>query len=176
MTPAPSNLIPLSCKPTQQPAYPDSCSCFPTLVTTCCSYTQTPSHQWNQLTWHCRNEAPLVSSYFDQLWSTTSMKACQHLSSALPEIAMAGPAWGTCCSPALQPFLGSAAGHGECLGCLQSTLSNSFWVLLWSRTAPGSLPPSFLDCKQAAGKARGLQGAPAEKTDAIRISKPHVEG
>lgn len=43
MTPVPSNLIPLCCKPTQQCAYPNSCSHFPALVATCWTQAQAPS-------------------------------------------------------------------------------------------------------------------------------------
>lgn len=71
MTPIPSNLIPPCCKPTQQHAYPDSCSLFPTVVATCWMWAQDPSLQWNHLT-RCKPWSSLSSSYFDQLWSTVS--------------------------------------------------------------------------------------------------------
>lgn len=74
MIPVPSNLIPQCCKPTQQPAYPNSCSRFPTLMATCWTWAWALSLQRNHLDTAASPEAPSASSYFDQLWSTVSKK------------------------------------------------------------------------------------------------------
>lgn len=135
MTRVPSNLIPLCCKPTQQGAYLNSCSHFPTLVATCCTQAQAlspekPSHLTLPQALKMP-QPPRVLTKFGALFPRTCT-----------------PSWacpGCWLSPALCSLWDLLLGMGKagpgvpCTAALEMLWplqTNSLWTLLWSRAAP----------------------------------------
>lgn len=125
----PSNLIPLCCKPTQQCAYPNSCSLLPALVATCCTQAQAPPPEKpSHLTLPQALKLPQPPHILTKFGALIPGTCSPGWALALPSSVLA-----------LLLGMGKARPGVPCTAGLEMLWplhTNSLWTPLWSRAAP----------------------------------------
>lgn len=163
MTPVPSNLIPQCCKPTQQCAYPNSCSHFPALVVTCWTQAQAPSEKPSHLTLPQARKPPHpphVLTKFGTLFPRTCTPRWAMLCAlALPSSVLAP---GICCWVwGRQGQECPAQLHWKCSGHFRPT---GFGPCCGAGQHPPPVPAGFIPGLQANSPNQGKTGAAGNLT------------